>query len=377
MSNEALYQQRYDRIKKAIALEPVDQVPVVLNGPGFFPRFVGMSIAEYSSHPARAAAATLAALQRLDDVDGVNGGTVFSPYLLSGLWLSRVKVPGKDLPPESLWQVQEAEMLTPEDYDLIIDKGWQASLGEFLPRVVNMADFGAAVGWIAENTPRLAQEFREAGFVIVCDAAANTAIPFEPLCGGRSMQKFFIDLYRMPDKIKAAMDVIQAEQLAAIKAVPPVGGIRGTWVGGWRTASAMVAPRLWDKFVWPYILEQVEALVAVGVTPVLHWDQDWTRDLVRLQELPAKKVILNPDGMTDVRKFKELAGDRMAMMGDVPASLFAAGTPDDMRQYVRGLVELFEGRGLILCPGCDAPINTKPENMEAFVEACHEYGKVA
>ena len=33
--------------------------------------------------------------------------------------------------------------------------------------------------------------------------------------------------------------------------------------------------------------------------------------------------------------------------------------------------------GLILCPGCDAPINTKPENMAAFVAAAREYGKIA
>ena len=121
----------------------------------------------------------------------------------------------------------------------------------------------------------------------------------------------------------------------------------------------------------------MDALVAAGVTPVLHWDQDWTRDLVRLQELPAKKCILNPDGMTDLHKFKELVGDRMAMMGDVPATLFAAGTPDDIYNYVRNLVRLFGSTGLILCPGCDAPINARPENMEAFVAASREYGNVA
>ena len=109
---------------------------------------------------------------------------------------------------------------------------------------------------------------------------------------------------------------------------------------------------------------------------MLHWDQDWTRDLVRLQELPTKKCILNPDGMTDMKKFKQLAGDRMAVMGDVPASMLAAGTPADVDKYVKGLIELFEGKGLILCPGCDAPINAKPENMQAVVEATHKYGKL-
>ena len=76
--------------------------------------------------------------------------------------------------------------------------------------------------------------------------------------------------------------------------------------------------------------------------------------------------------MTDIRKFKEVAGDHMAMMGDVPASLLTLGTPDEVRQYVRDLIELFEGNGLLLCPGCDAPINAKPENMEAMVAAAHE-----
>jgi len=40
--------------------------------------------------------------------------------------------------------------------------------------------------------------------------------------------------------------------------------------------------------------------------------------------------------------------------------------------YLRDLVRLFEARGLLLCPGCDAPINTKVENMEAFIAAAHE-----
>ena len=100
------------------------------------------------------------------------------------------------------------------------------------------------------------------------------------------------------------------------------------------------------------------------------------RDVGRLAELPAGKCMLNPDGMTDLRKFKRLVGDRMAMLGDVPATLLATGTPDEVQAYVRDLVELFEGRGLLLCPGCDAPINTRPENMAAMVEAGHRYGSL-
>jgi uroporphyrinogen-III decarboxylase len=289
--------------------------------------------------------------------------------------MSKVAAPGKELPSDSLWQVQEGELMTIEDYDTIINKGWGKYVNSFLPRVVNMREFFSTVIWLQLNTKRIHREYIKRDYVLICDAPGIQMAPFEALCGCRSMTKFFFDLYRMPDKIQAVLDVILAENLAAIaKLKPDPAGINGEWIGGWRGASGLVAPKLWDRFIWPYILKLAEALIDKGITPVLHWDQDWSRDLERLKELPAKKCILNPDGMTDLVKFKNLVGDRMAMMGDIPSSLLAAGTPKDVHNYVRDRVDLFEGKGLILCPGCDGPINAKPENMKAFVEAAHKYG---
>jgi uroporphyrinogen-III decarboxylase len=61
-------------------------------------------------------------------------------------------------------------------------------------------------------------------------------------------------------------------------------------------------------------------------------------------------------------------------MGDVPSSLLAAGEPQQVRDYVRGLIRDLGPTGLLLCPGCDAPINARPENMEAFAQASREFG---
>jgi len=79
---------------------------------------------------------------------------------------------------------------------------------------------------------------------------------------------------------------------------------------------------------------------------------------------------------TIFRKLRELVGDHISVMGDVPSNLFALGTPEEIREYVRDLVRDIGPYGLILCPGCDAPVNTKPENMEAFVAAAQEFGKI-
>ena len=375
MNNEALYQERLTRIKKVINLEPVDHIPVIQNASAFGPRYMGMSMAEYCADPEASLNVTLAAMDKLGGLDGINAALAgrITP-MLSTVWLSRIAVPGRDLPPDSLYQVREAEVMTPADYDVIINKGWQAFMGSYLPKVVDLAELGEASNWLIANLPRAIGRYREHGYVAI--AANPVTTPFEYFCGGRSMAKFFADLYRMPDKIQEAMDIVLPEVIAQGIGGARMAGTMGIWVAGWRTASALIAPKLWDRFVWPYFVKIVDAVLAAGLTPVLHLDQDWTRDLIRLQELSAKKCIMNPDGMTNMKKFKELLGDRMAMMGDVPASMFAVGTPEDIYNYVRDLVRLFDSRGLILCPGCDAPINTKPENMEAFVAASHEYGKL-
>lgn len=376
MDNKALYQERYARIRKAINLEPVDRVPIIFAGSAFAPRYMGMTMAQFCSDLEPASVVQLKAMDRIGGFDGLQTPGGGSGLAMSAGWLSKVKLPGKELGEDELWQMAEAEVMTQKDYDTIIEKGWNEFVMSYLPRIMDVSEFAKEMQWTAQNKDRIQKTYDDAGYVSVTSSPVMAVIPYESFCGGRSMQQFIFDLYRIPDKVEAAMKVVHASNLAAIAAVPPNTevNIGGSWIGGWRTASALVSPKIFDRFIWPYIVETADALIAKGYTPIFHWDQNWTRDLGRLVEFPAKKCILNPDGMTDMHKFKKLVGDRMAMLGDVPASLFSTGTPEDVKKYVKDLVELFEGRGLLLCPGCDAPINTKPENMKAFVEAGYEYG---
>ena len=378
MGNEALYQERMDRIQKAMRCESVDRIPVIYMGVAFSPRYMGMSIAKFCEDPEAAANVTIAAMDRLNGFGGLDGcnaaqTTRITPALTT-VWLSRIGVPGRDLPSDSLWQVREEEVMTQADYDTIIEKGWMAFFMEYAPKVIDMVELQEFFGWAHTMTGPLLQRYRDHGYVVITGGMGS--IPFEYFCGGRSMQRFYFDLYRIPDKVQAAMDAAFPEIIGMTIGAAQASGSPGVWVGGWRAASALLAPKLWDRFVWPYFVKFVHALVDAGLTPVLHWDQDWTRDLVRLQELPDRKCVLNPDGMTNVRKFKELVGDRMALLGDVPPALLAVGTPDDIYAYVRDLVRDIGPTGLLLCPGCDAPINARPENMEAFVAAGHELGRM-
>jgi uroporphyrinogen-III decarboxylase len=188
------------------------------------------------------------------------------------------------------------------------------------------------------------------------------------------MEEFFLDLCRIPDKVKAALDAMQPGLIQIGVDGARRSGIPAVWVGGWRAASAMLSPSMWNEFVFPYYVDMVTRLAENDIVSVLHFDHDWTRDLSRLRELPARRCILNLDGWTDVRRAKEILGDHMAIMGDVPAPLLSTGRPDDVYAYVRDLARDVGPTGLILCPGCDAPIDAKPENMQAFAAASLEFG---
>ena len=368
-----LFQERQERIRRAINLEPVDRIPVVFAGYAFAPRYMGVTLARACADPEAAYQATIGTLRRLGDIDGIDPLELGRITLgLAYFWLSKVATPGKELPEDGLWQVREAKLTTVEDYDAIVNEGWKPWLWRFLPRVVDVDELRADGAWADANLVRAVREVQESGYAIV--AVGDTTTPFERLCGGRSMTQFFADLYRHPKHVKAAMDVMVPDMIKDGAEACLATGVMGAWVGGWRSASALVVPRLWNTMVFPYLEQVVNGLADQGVVSVLHLDQDWTRDLVRLRDLPAKMCVLNLDGMTDVRRAKEILGDRMAIMGDVPSSLFALGTPDDIYRYVEDLVRDVDPTGLILCPGCDAPVNAKRENMEAFVAAAREFG---
>ncbi len=370
-----LWRERDERIRKALNYETVDRIPILFYGTAWSAASQGVPISTFCTDPEASAVVTLDCMDSLDDVDGINmqhGGLVTT--YLTDLWLSKVDVPGIDLPADSLWQVQEREVMKVEDYDLILNQGWEAFLGKIAPQVHNAELLQRNRQWLYGNGASLAERYHRRGYATLTCMA--TSIPFEALCGARSMEKFYFDCYRMQDKVKAALDVGQAFYINQALGGTGFMGVKGTWVGGWRAASALVSRKMWDKLIFPYYHDMITKLHAAGILCVLHFDQNWDRDIERFLELP-KGCVFAPDGATNIRKAKEKLGDHMVFLGDVSSALFATGTPDDVHKYVRELIRDLGPKGLIMNPGCDIPINAPRANVEAFVAATHECGPSA
>jgi uroporphyrinogen-III decarboxylase len=363
----ALLTEREQLITAAVALEQAERPPIVYQAEAFSPRFMGVPLHDYATDPDVAVRTTIAALDRLAGFDAMNAvpGGMVSPTM-SSLWLSRMLIPGRELPEDSVWQTDEHEDMTAAEYEAVLRDGWPAFVEGFLPRVLDPDELAASDAWFAANWEQTVATFREHGFVPLTGAVVAT--PFEQLCGARSMHEFYCDLFRRPDVVRRATARMLPDVVAGALEAAEICGLPCVWVGGWRSASGMVSEAVWQEFVFPQLKELVDAVAEAGYTPILHFDHDWTRDLHHLRALPARRCILQLDGMTDIRRAKEVLGDHMALMGDVPPYLMSHGTVAEVRRYVEDLLRDVGDRGFLLAAGCDAPIDTRPENMAALVE---------
>lgn len=365
MKEVSTLNKRKEIIQKAVRLERQDRVPVVLEYAGFAAYATGTPMAQFISSPEMATRTMIKAFKLVGGGDAINYGS-FSAHSLSYSFGAKVKVPGYHLPDNELWQVAETEIMTREDYDRILDKGWPFFFEDYL----NQRIFDdAAPELLPENQKPVDVIGLWAEHGIPVLSGGDLTLPFELLCGGRSLEKFFIDLIEIPDKVETVMNEILPHLSDHIIAKALDQGYPMVWVGGWRSAPSMISPVMWDRFVWPFFSHVVNKVIDSGLTPLLHLDSDWGRALETFKKFPKGKIIAALDGDTDIFKAKEVLDGHTCIMGDVPAYLLAFGTEDEVYKYSRNLIERLGSDGFMLQSGCDIPANAKLDNVKAMVAA--------
>jgi uroporphyrinogen-III decarboxylase len=123
----------------------------------------------------------------------------------------------------------------------------------------------------------------------------------------------------------------------------------------------------------------MEGLIKADLIPCPFYEGGYNERLDYLTEFAKKhkaKMIYWFD-RTDLIKAKEMFGGYATIRGNIPGSLMATGTPQQMDEYVRKLIEVCkEGGGLLIDGGVSGIVDeAKPENVKAMVDAVFKYGK--
>lgn len=365
-----------ERIDAAISLRKPDRVPVAPLILQFAGRYGGITGEEYLFDQEKGEEAVE---KTFSGLGGWDAWPLFVPIQGMALTMRPIKYrfPGRELALDSSYQVVEEPYMSIEDYDVIAGE----SYGTFFKRLhrkvypeYKSEDLGPVRSKLREAQLRNIKKWADRGVPTI--SGAMIQIPLDDLIQYRSMKELATDLFRRPDKVLKAIELMTPIVAETGKRGAQGSGALGVWIGGLRSNSSFLSLKQFEKFVLPSLVAVVNTLVEAGLVVYLHFDQDWTPNLPYLKELPKGKCILATDGTTDLIKAKEILGDHMCLMGDVPSTLLVLGTPQEVEDYCRQRIEIVgAGGGYILSSGCELPIDAKPENVAAMLASVEKYGR--
>jgi uroporphyrinogen-III decarboxylase len=77
---------------------------------------------------------------------------------------------------------------------------------------------------------------------------------------------------------------------------------------------------------------------------------------------------------TDMPKAKEVLGGVSCIAGNIPTSLLSTGTPQEIKEYCRNLIEIAGKGGGYILTGASSVEETTTDNLRAIMETVNEYG---
>jgi uroporphyrinogen-III decarboxylase len=407
------YLAREKRFYDAVSLKRPDRVPVASLAGFFVTRYAGLTNAEAISDYPRMAEAWLGATKKLNWDMAPPPFTMFPAPVMELLGLRTFKWPGKHFADNSPYQFIEAEYMLADEYDEFLANPSDFVVRKMMPRMAETLEplgmlpplhwmssgytlivflaslLGAppiagmlqkliAVGEEMNKhnavQAKLGQDLAEAGYPLITYAFAQA--PFDWISDMfRGLRGTMLDMYRQPDKLKAAIDLFTPYAIQSALMAAKMSGNTRIFIPLHRGAGAFMSNKQFEEFYWPGLKTLILALIDAGMLPMPFWEGDYTPRLPYLAEMPAGKVLGHFD-VIDLKKAKEAIGDTMCFWGNVPARMLVTGTPLQVKDYVKGLIDIFgDNGGLILDGAVDGvPPDSKPENVEAIMETALEYG---
>jgi hypothetical protein len=229
---------------------------------------------------------------------------------------------------------------------------FERNMGLSMGYVMEMMNLGYPIQWVAATFPPF-------------DWVSDTL---------RGLKGSSLDMYRVPDKLLATIDMFTTVAIGGAVGWAQGAQNKGVAIFMHRGADGFMSDGQFKKFYWPSFKALLLGLIDAGLTPIPLFEGDYTSRLEYLTELPPGKVVAHFDRV-DRKKAKKLIGDVMCFWGNIPASLMIAGTPQQVKDDVKELIDTFGDNGGLIVDSINGfPDESKPENVAAVTEAVMEYG---
>ncbi len=190
----------------------------------------------------------------------------------------------------------------------------------------------------------------------------------------RGTKGVFFDMYRCPGKLHKAMDVMADVTIDyVISTLNSSKGLLATFPLH-KGADGWLSQQQFDVFYWPSLKKVIDALINEGILVSLFAEGGYDTRIEKCNQFPKGSVAWLFD-KSDMAHAKKVLGKDCCISGNVPASLLHTGTPAEVKDYCRKLIETCApGGGYILAAGNASAERAKLDNLRAMQEAAEQYG---
>lgn len=377
-----------ERLQAAINIQVPDRVPSCPFIYYFAAFYNGITVHELWSEPKKYRWAMDRCYEDLGPWDIYYPVNPLRPELYTFIMPMKARWPGIDLPPDSICQLLEEEIMKVEDYEWISELAAKYPKFTYIPFFMRMIarawdDVGEGPRGYAFILSHLAMQLanwryefermKKRGVTVLYGFLPEAA--FDAFSLARGFLEFARDLRKRPREIARAAEDLTEGYLFICKLVCFLMGVRRVEIFVHRSSTDFISPENFRRLSFPSLKALVEGLVAAGIVPILHCDGNWDLNLETLRDLPAGNCVIQFDGPTDIFLAKRIIGDRVCIMGDVPPGMLALGSPAEVDEYCHRLIEeVGKGGGYIMGAGCEIPPNARPENVKTMLESVVKYG---
>jgi uroporphyrinogen-III decarboxylase len=240
-----------------------------------------------------------------------------------------------------------------EAFQSIIDAGKE--LAKFRLAVAEVTKEAQAAGY-----PPFVGGFAHAPFDLIGDTLRGT-------------HGIMMDMFRQPGKLQEAMEAVTPWIVEQAVSGANATGVPMIFMPLHKGDDSFMSEKQFETFYWPGLKKVILDLVAEGCVPLLFAEGSYNKRLEVVRDLPARSVIWWFD-RTDMARAKKILGDRNCLAGNVPTSLICTGTPEELKEHCRKLIEVCGNHGGYILTGGAQVHNTTAANLRALIEAVKQYG---
>ncbi len=403
------YKERVTRFIKVIKLEEPDRVPVMLPVEYYPAIYAGGNLKKVMYDYDELRRSWLKFINEFES-DSFNAPSlVFPGRVLDMVDYKIQKWPGHGLADDApSQQYIEGEYMKADEYDAFIRDPADYLLRNFLPRSVGAFQafsklgpitpfVGIPAGFIAQfGDPEIRAAYQtllDAGeecnkwmAAVMSVGMATLAAGYPTVWGGmsgapfdmigdtlRGTQGVMIDMFQRPDKLHEAM-----ERLVPIAINEAVSGANASgcpviFMPLHKGTGGFMSGRQFEEFYWPTFKKVMMGLVNEGCVPLPYAEGNYGVRLEVIKDMPRSSVIWYFEQM-DMAVAKKVLRDNACIAGNVPALMLCNGTPQEVKEHCRKLIETCAPGGGYILTGAVHMDKGNPENLRAIMEAAKEYG---